>query len=100
MFGPGLSVEVIYAQGDNDHRAPLLLQPGLALCYGQMSSIGPLCQSKLPSVMVELPNPRRVTREGLWSRQILQEHQHRHVLGQNSSVKKAEVAKIKFKHLN
>ena len=89
MFGPGLSVEVIYALGDDNHRASLLPQPGLALRYGQMGSAGPLVQQQLPSVMVELPDPRRSARESLWGRQVLWMHQQRRVLGPNSSAKKA-----------
>lgn len=87
VFGPGLSVEVVYALGDDDHGAPLLPQSGLALCYSQVGSTGLLAQSHLPSVMVELPDPRRVAREGLRGRQVLGMHRHRHVLGQNSGAK-------------
>lgn len=71
MFGPSLLVEVVDALRDDDHRASLLPQPGLTLCYSQMGCIGRLAQSLLPPVMVKLPDPRWVARESLWSCQIL-----------------------------
>lgn len=40
MFRASLLVEVINALGDDDHRASLLPQPGLALRYGQVGSAG------------------------------------------------------------
>lgn len=95
VFGPGLPVEVVCALGDDDHGAPLLPQPGLALCYGQMGGTGLLVQSQLPSVVVELPDPRRGSREGLWGGQVLRMHQHRRVfLGQNSRTQKYSEARI------
>lgn len=88
VFGPGLSVEVVYALGDDHHGASLLSQSGLTLCYSQMCDTGLLAQSQLPSVMVELPDARRVAREGLWGCQVLGMHQCMCVIGQNSSIKK------------
>lgn len=76
IFGTSLSVEIIYALGDDNHRTSLLPQPSLTLCYSQMGSIGPLAHHQLPSVVVELPDPRWSAREGLWSGQVLRMHKY------------------------
>lgn len=77
VFGPGLSVQVVYALRDDDHGAPLLLQPGFALRYGQMNGAGLLVQHKLPPVVVELPYPGRGAGEGFWSCEVLRTHSQR-----------------------
>jgi len=79
MLGSSLSVQVVYALRNNDNGAPLLLQPGLALCYGQMDSTGLPVQHQPPSVMIELPHSRWVAREGFWSRKVLRGYGHREV---------------------
>lgn len=73
MFGAGLLVEVVYALSDDDHRAPLLPQAGLALCNSQMCRVGLLTQRQLTPVVVELPDLGRMAREGFWGCQILRE---------------------------
>ena len=88
VFGPGLSVKVIRALGDDNHGAPLLPQPGLTLRYSQMGGVGLLVQHQLPPVVVELPDPRRRAREGLWSGQVLRMHQRFNGFGQGSKAKK------------
>lgn len=65
-------VKVIDALRDDDHRAALLPQPGFALRYGQMGGVGLLVQRHVPPVLVELPDPRWISREGLWRRQVLE----------------------------
>lgn len=71
VFGAGLVVEVIDALRDDDHRAALLPQPGFALRYGQMGGVGLPVQRRAPPVLVELPDPRWISREGLRRRQVL-----------------------------
>lgn len=72
VFGSGLAVQVVDALCDHHHGASLLPQTGLALRDGQVGGVGLPAQSQLPSVVVELPDPGRVTREGLWGCQVLE----------------------------
>ena len=71
VFGAGLPVEVIDVLGDNDHGAPLLPQPLLALRQGQVGRVGLLGQNQMPPVVVELPDAGGVAGEGLRSGDVL-----------------------------
>lgn len=65
VFGASFHVEVIDVLGDDDHGAPLLPQPGLALGHCQVCRVGLLGQNQVPPVVVELPDTGGVTGEGL-----------------------------------
>lgn len=78
VFGPSLAVQVINVLGDDNHRAPLPPQPGLTLCNSQMGHARLFAHRQLPPVVVELPDPRWVPREGLWSGQVLWTDGERH----------------------
>lgn len=100
IFGPSLSMKIVYALGDDNHRTALLSQPRLTLCYSQMGSVGFLAHHQLPSVMVELPDPRRSAREGFWSGQVLRMHQHIKVLSQGSKAKRVAIKSVIFRRKN
>jgi len=94
VFRPGLPVEVLRALGDDDHGAALLPQPGLALRDGQVGGAGLLVQGQLPPVVVELPDPRRGSGEGLRGGQVLWVHQHRRVFWVKTQKIKIETTRM------